>query len=39
MFQENEINIVVSGGETQGAWRIIEGRRLKDCTVSIDEWR
>lgn len=39
MYQEGEINIVVAGGETQGAWRIIEGRRAKDCTISIDKWR
>ena len=39
MFQESEINIVVVGGETQGAWRILEGRRAKDCTLSIDAWR
>lgn len=39
MFQESEINIVVAGGETQGAWRILEGRRAKDCTLSIDAWR
>ena len=39
MFEEKDINIVVAGGETQGAWRIIEGRRAKDSTISIDEWR
>ncbi len=39
MFQESEINIVVTGGETQGAFRIYEGRRAKDCTVSVDKWR
>jgi hypothetical protein len=39
MYQEGEINIVVAGGETQGAWRILEGRRAKDCTISIDKWR
>ncbi|MEE8334366.1 MAG: hypothetical protein V3R85_10995, partial [Alphaproteobacteria bacterium] len=39
MFLPEEINIVVTGGETQGAWRIYEGRRAKDCTVSIDAWR
>ncbi len=39
MFQAEEINIVVTGGETQGAWRIYEGRRAKDCTISIDSWR
>jgi hypothetical protein len=35
----NEINIVVTGGETQGAWRVYEATRLKDSTVSIDLWR
>ncbi len=39
VYQESEINIVVTGGETQGAFRIIEGRRAKDCTISIDKWR
>ena len=39
MYQPEEINIVVTGGETQGAWKIYEGRRLKDCTVSVDSWR
>ena len=39
MFQADEINIVVTGGETQGAWRIYEGRRRKGWTISIDAWR
>ncbi len=39
MFRPEEINIVVAGGETQGAWKIYEGRRMKDCTISIDAWR
>jgi hypothetical protein len=39
VYREDEINIVVTGGETQGAFRIIEGRRAKDCTISIDKWR
>ncbi len=39
MYRPEEINIVVTGGETQGAWRIYEGSRLKDCTISIDAWR
>lgn len=39
MFQESEIDIVVTGGETQGAWRIIEGRRAANSTISIDAWR
>lgn len=39
LFQKEEIDIVVTGGETQGAWRIIEGRRQGKGTVSIDIWR
>ena len=39
LYEPAEINIVVTGGETQGAWRIFEGVRMKDCTVSIDKWR
>ena len=39
LFQAQEINIVVAGGRTQGAWKIYEGVRPKDCTVSIDAWR
>jgi hypothetical protein len=37
IFEPSEINIVVAGGETQGAWKMISGSlRAK---VSIDEWR
>lgn len=39
LFSAEAINIVVAGGETQGAWRVYEAARLKDCTVSIDAWR
>jgi hypothetical protein len=39
MFRPEEINIVVAGGETQGAWKIYEGTRRKNNTVSIDAWR
>ena len=39
MFSEEEINIIVTGGETQGAWKIYEGTRNKNATVSIDAWR
>ncbi len=39
MFTPEEINIVVTGGETQGAWKIYEGKRLGESTVSIDDWR
>jgi len=37
MFEPNEINIAVVGGETQGAWKIFGARYAK--TVSIDAWR
>jgi len=39
MFSADEINVVVTGGETQGNWRIYEGKRMKNNTVSIDKWR
>jgi hypothetical protein len=39
MFKAEEVNIVVAGGETQGAWKIYEGSRRKNNTVSIDAWR
>jgi hypothetical protein len=31
------VNIVVAGGETQGAWKMISGSLR--ATVSIDAWR
>ncbi len=37
MFEPNEINAVVAGGETQGAWKIIGARYQK--TISVDAWR
>src|SRR5581483_7377249 len=37
MFDKRNIHVVVVGGETNGYWRIINGRYSK--TVSIDEWR
>jgi hypothetical protein len=37
IFEPSEINIVVAGGETQGAWKMISGSLR--ATVSIDEWR
>jgi hypothetical protein len=37
IFEPSDINIVVAGGETQGAWKMISGSlRAK---VSIDAWR
>ncbi len=38
MFDEGDINIVVTGGETQGAWKMFGGS-LRAKTVSVDEWR
>lgn len=37
MFEPDEINAVVVGGETQGAWKMIGARYER--TVSIDAWR
>lgn len=37
MFTATDLNIVVAGGETQGAWRAFGGRHVK--SVSIDKWR
>jgi hypothetical protein len=37
MFEKRNIHVVVVGGETNGYWRMINGRYSK--TVSIDEWR
>lgn len=36
-FEPGEINVVVVGGETQGAWKIFGASYVK--TVSVDEWR
>jgi hypothetical protein len=37
IFEPSEINIVVAGGETQGAWKMISGSLR--AIVSIDAWR
>ena len=37
IFESSEINIVVAGGETQGAWKMISGALR--AAVSIDAWR
>jgi hypothetical protein len=37
MFTEDEIEVTVVGGETNGYWRIFGARYAK--TVSVDEWR
>jgi len=38
MYEPGDINIVVVGGETQGAWRMIGGS-YRNATVSVDAWR
>jgi hypothetical protein len=37
MFEEDEIHVVVVGGETNGYWRIMGAPY--GGTFSIDEWR
>jgi hypothetical protein len=37
MFEADEINVVVVGGETQGAWKILGVRH--QATASVDAWR
>jgi hypothetical protein len=37
MFEPQELNIAVTGGETQGAWKMFGARYEK--TVSVDAWR
>jgi hypothetical protein len=37
IFEPSEIHIVVAGGETQGAWKLMSGSLR--ATVSIDAWR
>jgi hypothetical protein len=39
VFTEDEINVVVTGGETQGAWKIFGGLHRPGYSVSIDAWR
>jgi len=37
IYEPSDIHIVVAGGETQGAWKMISGALR--ATVSIDAWR
>jgi hypothetical protein len=37
IYEPSDIHIVVAGGETQGAWKMISGALR--ATVLIDEWR
>ena len=38
VFAPADINIIVAGGETQGAWKMFAGS-YRGATVSIDHWR
>jgi hypothetical protein len=38
MFRQQDINVVVAGGETTSAWKLI-GASYRGNTVSIDTWR
>jgi len=37
MYEPKEINVVVVGGETQGAWKMFGANYV--TTVSVDAWR
>jgi hypothetical protein len=37
IYEPSDIHIVVAGGETQGAWKMISGALR--ATVLIDAWR
>ena len=39
MFEPHEISIIVAGGETQGAWKMIAGRHNENGPILIDAWR
>jgi hypothetical protein len=38
VFAPEDINIIVAGGETQGAWKMFAGS-YRGATVSVDHWR
>jgi hypothetical protein len=39
IFESSDLHIVVTGGETQGAFKMIGGAYRGKATVSIDDWR
>jgi hypothetical protein len=39
MFAPDEINVVVTGGETQGAFKMFGGLLRQGSIVSVDKWR
>ncbi len=38
MYRAEDINVVVAGGETVGAWKMIGGS-YRGNTISVDAWR
>jgi hypothetical protein len=39
IYTEDEIKIIVTGGETQGAWKMFGGVHRPGYSVAIDAWR
>ncbi len=39
VFAPEDLNVVVAGGETQGAWKMISGDYVGEATRSVDKWR
>ena len=39
IYTEDEIKIIVAGGETQGAWKVFGGVHRPGYSVLIDDWR
>lgn len=39
VWEPGDISIIVAGGETQGAWKMIGGRQMPNGSVSVDSWR
>jgi hypothetical protein len=39
IYTEDEIKIIVAGGETQGAWKMFGGVYRPGYSVSVDAWR
>ena len=37
MYDPEDINVIVTGGETQGAWKIFGAKYVN--TISVDAWR
>lgn len=38
-YRTEDISVVVLGGETQGAWKMVSGNLSRAKTVRIDDWR